>query len=144
MKEVSIMKSLLNLTLAFSVLAAPALAFAQTSTAPVTRAQVRAELARLEQAGYNPAQGDDANYPDDIQKAEAKVAAEDARMAASMPADPAAMQSVGADMSGSAAAGARAASTGTRVGTSTGAMPGSAAGQACVGPVSYCAIYFGS
>lgn len=57
-----------------SALVAPALAFAQND-APVTRAQVRAELIQLESAGYTPG-GDDANYPQDILAAEARVAAQ--------------------------------------------------------------------
>ncbi|RQT05272.1 DUF4148 domain-containing protein [Burkholderia contaminans] len=57
-------------------------AFAQ-SAAPLTRAQVRDELIRLEAAGYDPAKGDDGEYPADIQAAEAKLAEQDrARMAA--------------------------------------------------------------
>ncbi|AMU08423.1 MULTISPECIES: DUF4148 domain-containing protein [Burkholderia] len=58
-------------------------AFAQAA-APLTRAQVRDELMRLEAAGYDPAKGDDGEYPADIQAAEAKLAEQDrARMAAS-------------------------------------------------------------
>nr|WP_175800079.1 DUF4148 domain-containing protein [Burkholderia anthina] len=58
-------------------------AFAQSS-APLTRAQVREELIRLEAAGYDPSKGDDGEYPADIQAAQARVAAqEQARMAAS-------------------------------------------------------------
>ncbi|MDF3083767.1 DUF4148 domain-containing protein [Burkholderia sola] len=58
-------------------------AFAQ-SAAPLTRAQVRDELMRLEAAGYDPAKGDDGAYPADIQAAEAKLAEQDrARLAAS-------------------------------------------------------------
>ncbi|WP_420211908.1 DUF4148 domain-containing protein [Burkholderia aenigmatica] len=57
-------------------------AFAQ-SAAPLTRAQVRDELMRLEAAGYDPAKGDEGEYPADIQAAEAKLAEQDrARMAA--------------------------------------------------------------
>ena len=59
-------------------------AFAQ-SAAPLTRAQVRDELIRLEAAGYDPAKGDEGAYPADIQAAEAKLAEQDlARMAASI------------------------------------------------------------
>ena len=66
-----------------AVLAVPVAAFAQQSNTPVTRAQVRAELVQLEKAGYNPAKRDNA-YPDDIQAAEARVAAQnDAEHAAS-------------------------------------------------------------
>ncbi|HHL4083260.1 DUF4148 domain-containing protein [Burkholderia sola] len=58
-------------------------AFAQ-SVAPLTRAQVRDELMRVEAAGYDPAKGDDGEYPADIQAAEAKLAEQDrARLAAS-------------------------------------------------------------
>ncbi|WP_175921797.1 DUF4148 domain-containing protein [Burkholderia latens] len=57
--------------------------FAQ-SNAPLTRAQVREELIRLEAAGYDPSKGDDGEYPADIQAAQARVAAEEhARMTAS-------------------------------------------------------------
>ena len=63
-------KTLVCIALAASALAAPALSFAQ-SNAPVTRAEVRADLVRVEQAGYNPSRGDDADYPADIQAAEA-------------------------------------------------------------------------
>ncbi|CAD9223371.1 conserved exported hypothetical protein [Burkholderia cenocepacia] len=57
-------------------------AFAQ-STAPLTRAQVRDELMRLEAAGYDPAKGDEGEYPADIQAAEAKLSEQDrARIAA--------------------------------------------------------------
>jgi len=68
-------KSLVSAVALTSALAAPAVSFAQQSNGPVTRAQVRAELVQLEKAGYQPRGGDDPNYPDDIQAAEAKVAA---------------------------------------------------------------------
>lgn len=55
------------------VLIFPLASLAQT-TAPVTRAQVRAQLVQIEKAGYNPARRDN-NYPADIQAAEARVAA---------------------------------------------------------------------
>jgi hypothetical protein len=54
----------------------PAASFAQQTNGPVTRAQVRAELAELERAGYNP--NDWIHYPENIQAAEARVAAEHA------------------------------------------------------------------
>jgi hypothetical protein len=67
------MKSLVFAVFAASVLAAPVMSYAQ-SDSTITRAQVRDELKQLEQAGYNPAVGDDPNYPADIQAAEARVA----------------------------------------------------------------------
>ena len=65
-------KLLISAFVISSALAAPAFAFAQ-SNGPVTRAQVKAELAQLEKAGYNPG-GEDVNYPQDIQAAEQRVA----------------------------------------------------------------------
>ncbi|MFM0308349.1 DUF4148 domain-containing protein [Paraburkholderia sp. RL17-383-BIF-A] len=69
------MKSLIQAVVIAAALAAPVAVFAQ-SNAPLTRAQVRAELVQLEKAGYNPARGEDPYYPADIQAAEAKVAAQ--------------------------------------------------------------------
>ncbi|KVQ04832.1 DUF4148 domain-containing protein [Burkholderia ubonensis] len=53
----------------------PALSFADAGHG-LTRADVRAELVRLEQAGYNPARSD-AHYPDDIAAAALQVARSD-------------------------------------------------------------------
>lgn len=69
------MKALICTTLALA-LAAPAMSFAQTTDAPVTRAQVRADLIQLENAGYRPT-SEDTYYPADIQAAEARVHAND-------------------------------------------------------------------
>ncbi|WP_175915988.1 MULTISPECIES: DUF4148 domain-containing protein [unclassified Burkholderia] len=63
-------------------------AFAQLN-APLTRAQVREELIRLEAAGYDPSKGDDGEYPADIQAALAKVAEQDRARMAALPAPPA-------------------------------------------------------
>ncbi|KVL57035.1 hypothetical protein WS99_00115 [Burkholderia territorii] len=63
-------------------------AFAQ-SNAPLTRAQVRDELIRLEAAGYDPSKGDDGEYPADIQAAMAKLAEQDRARMAALPAAPA-------------------------------------------------------
>jgi Domain of unknown function (DUF4148) len=78
MQGIQIMKQLALLTLTLSALVSSTLTFAQSSSAPLTRAQVRADLIRLEQAGYNPSAGDDVNYPADIQAAEARAAAQNA------------------------------------------------------------------
>ncbi len=86
-------KYLISALVLLSALAAPALAFAQAN-APVTRAQVRAELIQLENAGYTPG-GDQANYPQNLQAAEQRVA-EQQRMAAG---------AYGAASSGTAASG---------------------------------------
>ena len=67
------MKSLIEAAVIAALIAAPLAAFAQSSQ-PVTRAEVRAQLVELEKAGYNPR--DWANYPENIQAAEAHVGAE--------------------------------------------------------------------
>lgn len=118
------MNKFVGFALVLGTLAAPAVSFAQSNTAPVTRAQVRAELAQLEQAGYNISAGEDANYPASIQAAEAKIAAgTNAQQTAS---------AVGGVMPGSV----------SESGAPAGA-PRMAASN-CVGPASYCSLYFGN
>ncbi len=69
------MKSLIQAVVVAAALVAPALSFAQ-SDAPVTRAQVRADLVQLEKAGYRPGD-DETHYPVALQAAEARVAAQE-------------------------------------------------------------------
>jgi len=57
-----------------AALASPIASFAQAN-GPTSRAEVRAELVQLEQAGYNPGRLADPDYPADIQAAEARIAA---------------------------------------------------------------------
>jgi hypothetical protein len=59
----------------------PFAAFAQTSSGHLTRAEVRSQLAQVEAAGYRPSTHD-GDYPQSLQKAEAKVAAIDAQQTA--------------------------------------------------------------
>jgi hypothetical protein len=73
--EVVIMKSLIQAVAVALTLVVPVASFAQAN-GPVTRAQVRAELVQLENAGYHVGDGDQAHYPDALQAAEAKVAAQ--------------------------------------------------------------------
>jgi hypothetical protein len=80
-----------------AVVALPAVSFAQ-SNQPVTRAEVRAQLIQLEQAGYNPA-SDQTQYPRNIQAAQARVNAGNG----------VASTSYGSSTSGTAAAGSSAA-----------------------------------
>ena len=68
------MKTLIQTVAVALALVVPVASFAQ-SNAPVTRAQVRAELVQLEKAGWRPGAGSDPHYPDDLLAAEAKVAA---------------------------------------------------------------------
>jgi len=88
------MKSLIKAVALAAVLAVPAISFAQ-SNQPVTRAQVRADLAQLEKAGYNPFDSSDAHYPAAIQRAEARVSAsnDDAQASGYGPATSGASQS---------------------------------------------------
>lgn len=118
------MNKFFSFAVALGILASPALSFAQSSTAPVTRAQVRAELVRLEQAGYNISAGEDAHYPADIQAAEAKIAT-----------DANAQQAAGG-VGGVATGGRSEAGAPVRV--------AHAMQPACVGPAGFCTPYFGN
>jgi mitochondrial fission protein ELM1 len=117
------MKTLACLVLAIGALASTVVSFAQ-STAPVTRAQVRAELNRLEQAGYHVGDGDQTTYPAQIQAAEAKIAAQDNQHAANNAVG-------GTTINGTSAAG------------SPLHLP-KPSPSPCVGPESYCNLYFGN
>jgi hypothetical protein len=70
------MKTLAYAIAAVWLLAGQITSSAQSANEPVTRAQVRAELIQVEQAGYNPAASYDATYPRDIQAAEARLGAQ--------------------------------------------------------------------
>lgn len=69
------MKSLFSAVGLAIILATPIASYAQ-SNAPLTRAEVRAQLVAVESAGYRAAAGRDPYYPEDAQKAVAGVAAE--------------------------------------------------------------------
>jgi hypothetical protein len=75
-------KSLIPAVVIVSALAAPTFAFAQSNdnNGPLTRAEVKAQLVQLEKAGYNPA-GDQVNYPQNIQAAQARVDAQNGQAA---------------------------------------------------------------
>ncbi|MFC0396834.1 DUF4148 domain-containing protein [Paraburkholderia rhizosphaerae] len=102
--------------LAVGLLAGPVASYAQTHD-PVTRAEVRANLIAVEKAGYTPSAGEDVNYPADIQAADAKIAAQQD-------------SSYGGVAQGTSASGMK--------------KHGSMMRSNCVGPVSFCNIYFGS
>ncbi|WP_027815804.1 DUF4148 domain-containing protein [Paraburkholderia bannensis] len=92
------MKTLIAAALAATVLAAPALSFAQANNQqPLTRAQVRAELVQLEKAGYRPGLSSP-YYPEDLQAAQARVAQQNATAEAT---------AYGASTNGSTQAGSR-------------------------------------
>jgi hypothetical protein len=76
-QQVKIMKTLVKAAAFVAAIAMPLVSFAQTAQ-PVTRAQVKAELVQLENAGYRPSDFSDTHYPDNILAAEAKVAAQKA------------------------------------------------------------------
>jgi len=65
-------KSLVQAIVLAAVFAAPMSSFAQSHSS-ITRAEVRAELMQLENAGYNPGRGSDPHYPNDLQAAEVRV-----------------------------------------------------------------------
>jgi len=67
------MKLVAYITIVTSSLASPLFALAQSSSPPVSRAEVRGELIRLEKAGLVPSVGEDNKYPESIMAAEAKV-----------------------------------------------------------------------
>jgi hypothetical protein len=121
-------KILAGLIVAVAAVAAPTLSFAQ-STGPLTRAQVRADLVQVEQAGYNPGLAEDANYPADIEAAEAKIAAQRSNQSARQEAPQPATHDVGGTAQSSAA--------------SSGAPVRIAVQAACVGPATFCDPYFG-
>jgi hypothetical protein len=126
---VNIMNAIAKLVVSLAVVAAPTFVFAQSQDVPLTRAQVKAELAQLERAGYSPATGEEANYPSDIQAAEARVAAQQNANGNN-------------DAYGGAHAGAAASGSGSmRKPMSMG--HGSAASD-CVGPAGFCTPFFGS
>jgi hypothetical protein len=114
------MKALACLILASSALASPVISVAQ-SNGPVTRDQVRADLIRLEEAGYRVGDGDNTTYPAKIQAAEAKIAAQDGQ----------ANSAVGGTPNGTSAAGVAV------------HLPNPSA-SSCVGPASYCNTFFGN
>ncbi|CAB3760307.1 DUF4148 domain-containing protein [Paraburkholderia solisilvae] len=101
--------------LAVGLLAGPVASYAQTND-PVTRAEVRADLISVEQAGYSPSAGENVYYPADIQAAEAKAATRND------------------SAYGGVAQGTSASGTKMRAPMHSN----------CVGPVSFCNIYFGS
>ncbi|QBR03741.1 DUF4148 domain-containing protein [Paraburkholderia pallida] len=117
------MKALTCLLIAAAALASPGISFAQNN-APITRAETRADLIRVEQAGYNPSIANDVNYPADIQAAEAKIATQDNQHMANDAVG-------GTTMSGTSSAGSHL------------RLPKTTA-SSCVGPASYCDIFFGS
>ena len=126
------MKKLALLALTLSAVVSSTSTFAQSASVPLTRAQVRADLIRLEQAGYNPSANDDVTYPADIQAAEAKVAAQDAEQQAATPQQQKSDSGMGAEMNGTSDSGHKKQDT----------HPSNP--STCVGPVSFCNLYFGS
>ena len=113
------MNKLALLTVSIAAIASTAFAssaFAQEKT----RAEVRQELIQAEQNGSQFVT--DTSYPEVSPIYQQQVARQQA-----------AQQSEGAGMSGTHAAGARMPAMGANAGMSS-----------CVGPVSYCSVYFGS
>ncbi|MGN6668302.1 MAG: DUF4148 domain-containing protein [Trinickia sp.] len=96
------MKSLIQAVVVAAAFAAPVAVFAQ-SNAPVTRAQVKAELIQFEQAGGRTNFSNDPYYPDDAQVAQARVNAQNGNN-----------QAVGGVQAGSSASGSPAKASGVK------------------------------
>jgi hypothetical protein len=73
--EIQTMKFAIR-TIMLAVAIAPAFALAAQSDGGVTRAEVRAQIAQVEHAGYYPARKD-IHYPHSIQQAEARIRSSD-------------------------------------------------------------------
>lgn len=71
------MKSLIKAIVVSVIISVPLVSLAQSSQ-PLTRAQVRAKLIQLENAGWDPITAGDPDYPAKLQAAEARVAAQKA------------------------------------------------------------------
>jgi hypothetical protein len=128
------MKTLAYLLLAIGAFASPVVSFAQ-STEPLTRAQVRAELIRLEEAGYHVGTGDHTTYPAGIQAAESKIAAQDSQQTANNSA-PDSQQAANNAVGGTTL-------NGTSAAGSYPHLPHPSP-SSCVGPASYCNLFFGN
>ena len=123
------MKALAIVTVV-GALAVPTLAFAQ-SASPVTRAQVRDDLNQLEQAGYTPAENDNAHYPDRIVAAEKKVSEQNDAQYTN--------DATGGVSSGTSASGAPVHTRAQPPMHNYGESP-----YRCSGPHSFCNVYFGN
>ncbi|RKT20846.1 uncharacterized protein DUF4148 [Paraburkholderia sp. RAU2J] len=99
------MKTLIYAALVANALVVPVVSFAQDSAAPLTRAEVRADLVQMEQAGYRPGLKD-LHYPTDVQAAEARIHAQDATT-------PSSTAVGGVPMNGSSQSGAPSTTAGT-------------------------------
>lgn len=58
-----------------AMIAVPAVSFAQSEKPAKTRAEVRNELIQIEQAGYKPSMARSTQFPENLQAAQARVAA---------------------------------------------------------------------
>jgi hypothetical protein len=67
------MKTLVHTICAVAVIAVPIASLAQSEGA-LTRAQVQAEIAQLQQAGFNPANANTVDFPSNMQAADPRAA----------------------------------------------------------------------
>lgn len=67
------MKTLVHTVCAVAVIAVPIASLAQSDGA-LTRAQVQAEIAQLQQAGFNPANANTVDFPANMQATDASAA----------------------------------------------------------------------
>jgi hypothetical protein len=130
------MKTLACIVVAGCALAGPVIGFAQ-STAPVTRAQVHEELIRLDQAGYRLGDRDHTKYPEQIQAAEAKITAQDSQQAGNT-------EVGGTPTAGSTDVGGTPTNGTSASGSAQVQHMSTSSPSSCVGPASYCSLFFGN
>ncbi|UXU91738.1 DUF4148 domain-containing protein [Burkholderia sp. S-53] len=69
-----------------AMIAVPAVSFAQPENPAKTRAEVRNELIQIEKAGYKPSMARNTQFPENLQAAQARVAASNGQNAGHQPA----------------------------------------------------------
>lgn len=80
------MESFINTFAIAAMIAIPAVSFAQPQNPAKTRTEVRNELIQIEKAGYRPSMARHTQFPENLQAAQAHIAASNGRDAAHEPA----------------------------------------------------------
>lgn len=142
-RTVGAIGALRAIAIVVAAFAVPTISFAQSS-AGLTRDQVRAELIRVENAGYMPG-ADDSQYPQNIQNAEAKIAAEQNASPATASVGTPLPIAMGMPADGQAPTESPTRSSMPISMASEHSLPAHASmPMDCVGPVEFCNLYFGS
>lgn len=80
------MESFIKALAIAAMIAVPATSFAQPENPAKTRAEVRNELIQIEKAGYKPSMARSTQFPENLQAAQARVAALNGQNAGHRPA----------------------------------------------------------